>query len=396
MLKYLICALRNLGRKKFRSILTVCGIAIGVSSVIIISVIGNGAKTAVNSQLDSLGINGLSISQQKENFCDRTATMTESDLMDCLSISGVKSAMPLIMQSGNAILRGTQKDVIVWGIGSNAGNMISLKLSHGRMFSKSQVTSHAKVCLIDDVMAKSIYKRANVTGKSITLYMGDDYETFKIGGVVEAGSSLLYNVAGEYIPTFVYIPYTTAGDLRENQGYDEIMLKGDNKNLDNIGKMISNVLSRKNYGNSYTITNMLKQKEHFSDLLEIVTMVISAIGGISLIVAGLGIMTVMLVSVNERTKEIGIKKAIGAKKGIIMLEFLFEALAISVIGAALGISVGSGLAFILSKLMNLSFNIEMSSIFLSSGFALVTGVIFGVYPAYKAANLKPVDALRQE
>jgi putative ABC transport system permease protein len=397
MFEYLICALRNLGRKRFRSFITVCGIMIGVASVIVIGTIGSGAKLAVNKQLDSLGINGVNISQRKENVSDFSAIMTDDDLQTCLSVIGVKSAMPLIMQTGNVVLHGLQKNAIIWGVDNNARSMISLNVSYGRMFSKSQVDSHAKVCLIDDSIAKAIYKRSNVTGKTISVYMGRDYETFKICGIVESGSSLLYNLVGDYIPTFVYLPYTTAEDLSNRQGFDEIMIKGDtNIDEDKIGNTVTNMLSKKNDGKSYAASNMLKQKERLSSLLQIVTLVITAVGAISLIVAGLGIMTVMLVSVNERTKEIGVKKAIGAKKSLIMLEFLFEALSISIIGGVLGIGIGTGLSYIVSKIMNLAFTIDPTSVLMSSGFALATGILFGVYPAYKAANLKPVDALRQE
>lgn len=397
MFEYLICALRNLGRKRVRSLLTICGIMIGVASVIVIGAIGNGATAAVNKQLDSLGINGVNISQEKTNIYDLTATLSDDDFKTCLSVNGVYCAMPLIMQTGNAVLRGNQKDAVLWGVDTNAKNMISLKVSYGRMFSKSQVASHAKVCLIDDTFAKAAYKRSNVTGKEISLYMGKDYETFKIIGVVESGTSLLYNFVGDYLPSFVYLPYTTAEDLRNRSGFDEIMVKGDtNQNLDKLGNLITSVLSKKHVSNTYCASNMLKQKEHFSGLLNILTLVISAVGAISLIVSGLGIMTVMLVSVNERTKEIGVKKAIGAKKSLIMLEFLFEALAISIIGGILGVGAGTGLAYITSNIMNFTFNINPSSVIMASGFALVTGILFGVYPAYKAANLRPVDALRQE
>jgi putative ABC transport system permease protein len=370
---------------------------IGVSSVIVISSIGSGAKIAVNNQLDSLGVNGLYISQNKANIYDDKATMKDNDIKTCLGVNGVKSAMPLIMQTGNAVLHGYQKDAIIWGIGSNARGMISLKVSHGRMFSKSQVSSHANVCLVDDTLAKAIYKRTNITGKSISLYMGKDYVTFKISGVVESSSSLLYNLVGNYIPTFVYIPYTTAEDLREQNGFDEILIKGDtSKNQDVIGSSIASILSKKHSGSSYTASNMLKQKQRLSNLLNIITLVISAVGAISLIVAGLGIMTIMLVSVNERTKEIGIKKAIGAKNGIIMMEFLFEALSISLIGGALGIGFGTLLSYICSTAINFTFSVSPQYIMIATGFAVATGTLFGVYPAYKAAHLKPVDALRQE
>lgn len=397
MLDYIVCALRNIGRKKFRSGITIAGIAIGVASVVIISFIGTGAKETVSTQLDSLGINGINISMQKQNMYDTTAMLSDNDLKICSRISGSKFVMPLIMQVGNAVLRSTQKNALLWGVGSNAGNMISLKISYGRMFSKSQVSSHAKVCLIDDTFANEVYKRRNITGKTISLFMGNDYETFKICGIVESGSSLLYNFAGDYIPTFVYLPYTTAEDLRLVNGYDQIMIKNNsNIDMDVTGNNVVSALAKFHNSNTYTFSNMVKQKNHLSSILSIVTLVISAIGAISIIVAGLGIMTVLLVSVNERTKEIGIKKAIGAKKSCIMLEFLCEALAMSVIGAILGVTSGLLIASGIAKFLNFSYVVESTPILLAIAFAISIGAVFGVYPAYKAANLEPVEALRQE
>lgn len=397
MLKYFLCALRNIGRKKFRSILTICGIVIGVASVIIIGTIGNGATYEVNKQLDSFGINGINISQKKANIFDTNAKMSEDDLKVCREVTGVEDAMPLVMQSGNAVLRDKQKDAMLWGVGTNAQNMIAFNVIYGRMFTKSQISSHDNVCLIDDTLAKEIYNRSNVTGKEISLYMGKSYEKFEIIGVVESGTSLLYNFVGDYMPAFVYLPYTTAQDLRKSNGFDQIMIKGTkNTNLDQLGTSISTKLNNLNRNKEYYASNMLRQKERFSSLLGIVTLAISAVGAISLIVAGLGIMTVMLVSVNERTKEIGIKKAIGAKRRIIMLEFLFEALSLSLIGGSLGVVTGLGMSLLISKIMNIEFIINSNSILMSAAFALGIGILFGVYPAYKAANLKPVDALRQE
>lgn len=397
MIDFLISALRNIGRKKLRSILTFCGIAIGVASVIIIGAIGNGATIAVNGQLDSLGINGINISQKRENVNDTNAVMTQNDLKYCLGVKGVDSAMPLIMQEGNATLKGEQKSAMIWGVGSNARSIISLNLKYGKMLTQSQVSSHAKVCLIDDAFAKSIYKRTNITGKTISIYMGDSYETLKICGIVESSSSLLYNLVGDYVPTFVYLPYTTAADLRNSDGFDQIVIKEKaNYDSDKTGSQIVKLLGQKHIGSSYQVSNMLKQKQKLSNILGIITLVISLVGAISLFVAGIGIMTVMLVSVNERMREIGIKKAIGAKKTTIMFEFLLEALIISLIGGIIGVALGVGISFIMSKASSFNFDINMNYVLISSGFAAATGIIFGVYPAYKAANLNPVDALRQE
>ncbi len=396
MLEFLVSALRNLGRKRFRSVLTICGIMIGVASVILIGAIGNSAKYAVNKQLDGLGINGVDISEQKSSYDDRTATLSQKDLSLCQGVNGVQAAMPLIMQQGDAVLRNMQKDALVWGIGSNAEKIISLKLLYGRMFSPSQVEQHAKVCLVGNDFAQEIYHRDNIVGKTVSVYLGDRYETLKVCGIVESDSSLLYNLVGDYIPTFLYTPYTTASDLREYDGFDEIMVKSSASTAGRVGDNIVQLLSSKHPGKSFIASNMLEQKKKLSGILSMITLVVSAFGGISLVVAGLGIMTVMLVSLNERTREIGIKKALGAKKGAIMLEFLLEAMVISCIGSAAGISLGVGLSFLLSRILNLHFGVDFFTILLSCGFALVTGILFGVYPAVKAARLNPVEALRHD
>lgn len=395
-MEFLICALRNLGRKKLRTALTIAGIAIGVASVIIIEAIGAGGRLAVSEQMDSLGINGLNISSKKTGT-GAASTIVENDVTDCMKVEGVSKAMPLIMQMGSSLFHGYEKDVLAWGIGPDAGQIISMKVSYGQMITQHDVDSHALVCLVDDAFARDAYKRPNITGTRITLYLGDGYHTLEVKGVVAAGSSILYNLAGEYIPSFVYLPYTTAQDLRGKTGFDEIAVKtASNRNIDTIGQNIVDTLTLRHNDEVFTASNMFKQKQKLNNLLRVVTLVVSAVGAISMVVAGLGIMTVMTVSVSERTREIGIKKAIGAKKQIIMVEFLFEALAISLLGGLFGIGFGIGLSFLASLLLHFQLRIELSSIWISTGFSILIGIIFGVYPAYKAANLRPVDALRQE
>lgn len=396
MFEYMESALRNLGRKRFRSVLTICGIMIGVASVILIGVIGNGAKFAVDQQLDGLGINGIDITAQKSSYDDLAATLSQEDLALCKGVDGVAAAMPLIMQEGDAVLRNMQKDALVWGIDSNAERIISLKLTYGRMFSRSQVQEHAKVCLVGNDFAREIYHRDNIVGKDISIYMGDRYETMKVCGVVESDSSLLYNLVGDYIPTFVYLPYTTASDLRGRTGYDEIMVKSTAADAGRVGDSITNLLESKHPGKGYIASNMLEQKKKLSGILGIITLLVSAFGAISLVVAGLGIMTVMLVSLNERTREIGIKKALGAPKSAIILEFLLEALSISLIGSMAGVAFGSGVSLLTARLLGLHFGIDFETVLLSCGFAMATGILFGVYPAIKAGGLNPVDALRHD
>ncbi len=395
-MELLICALRNLGRKKLRTALTVAGIAIGVAAIIVIEAIGSGGRLAVSQQMDSLGINGLNITAKK-TVTGAQSTLDLNDVADCMKVEGVTKAMPMNMQMGSSLFHGYEKDILAWGIGPDARQIISMKLSYGKGITQSDVDSHALVCLVDDSFAKEAYKRANITGTHIVLYLGSGYHEVEVKGVVTAGSSILYNLAGEYIPSFVYLPYTTAQDLRGKTGFDEIAVKtASNRDIDEVGDSIVDALSLRHNDEVFAASNMFKQKQKLNNLLRVVTLIISAVGAISMVVAGLGIMTMMTVSVSERTREIGIKKAIGAKKRIILLEFLFEALAISLFGGLCGVAGGVGISLLASWLLHFSFQLEISSLLISTGLSVLIGVVFGVYPASKAANLRPVDALRQE
>ena len=395
-MELLICALRNLGRKKLRTALTVAGIAIGVAAIIVIEAIGSGGRLAVSQQMDSLGINGLNITAKK-TVTGAQSTLDLNDVADCMKVDGVTKAMPMNMQMGSSLFHGYEKDILAWGIGPDARQIISMKLSYGKGITQSDVDSHALVCLVDDSFAKEAYKRANITGTHIVLYLGSGYHEVEVKGVVTAGSSILYNLAGEYIPSFVYLPYTTAQDLRGKTGFDEIAVKtASNRDIDEVGDSIVDALSLRHNDEVFAASNMFKQKQKLNNLLRVVTLIISAVGAISMVVAGLGIMTMMTVSVSERTREIGIKKAIGAKKRIILLEFLFEALAISLFGGLCGVAGGVGISLLASWLLHFSFQLEISSLLISTGLSVLIGVVFGVYPASKAANLRPVDALRQE
>lgn len=395
MIDYIKSAFQNLSRKRARTFLTIFGIAIGVGSVIIIGNISQCGTTALSTELDSLGLGGLTISSSANAS---NIVINQNDLGIVKKTDQVEQAAPIIVQRTEASTRTIHTNALVWGIDTKASEIISINLLYGRLFNNADITSGANVCLVDEAFSKSAYKRSNIVGKNISILCGSTQETFKVIGIIKTGSGLLQNIIGDYIPTFIYVPYTTVQTAVGRDDFDQIAVKiKKGANVDNIGKSIVDNLNRNNGTvDAFVSNNLAKQKDTLTNMLDIITLILSAVGAISLLVASLSIMTVMLVSVNERTREIGIKKAIGAKRSSIMLEFMFEAILISLIGCLFGIIAGYLVSYAGAAYFRMKLSVRIDIMLLAVGFSVFSGTVFGVYPAYKASKLKPVDALRQE
>ncbi|MCI1964718.1 MAG: ABC transporter permease [Oscillospiraceae bacterium] len=394
IMDFLKSAFRNLKRKRTRTVLTVLGITIGVSSVIIISNISQCGTDSLNNELNSLGLSGLSISVND----GKNASITEDDLSLIRKFSQVEQATPVLMENTRVAVRNNTTTALLWGIDSEASDIISLQVLYGRLLNRRDITTRANVCLVDEQFSKNAYHRSNMIGKTISFPCGGIEQDFTVVGVIKTGTGLLQNLIGNYIPTFVYVPYTTIQAASGQESFDEVAVKicsGDN--AENVGEMIVKHLNlRSGTEGAFVSNNLAKQKDGLLQVLDLVTLILSAVGAISLLVASLSIMTVMLVSVNERTREIGIKKALGATRSSIMLEFLFEAGLISLIGCLIGIGAGFLISCAGASAFHVTFHIRIDIILMVTGFSVLSGSVFGVYPAYKAARLKPVDALRQE
>ncbi len=384
-----------MGRKKFRSFLTIASIAIGVCSVVLIGSIGEIGKEAIGQELNSLGLGSVTVSADKRFT---SLKMTKEDLSLLRGTPAVESATPIVVDYSNIRMRGLVANSVLWGVDSGSSQVISLTSKFGRMINQADIASAANVCVVDSNVAQLFYKRDNIVGKQVEALIGGSYVTLEIVGVATSGGNILQTMLGEVIPSFAYIPYTTLQRYKGEDSFEQIAVTlKDQENIDAAAEQISAMINRShNISRGFKTENISKQKDSLNNMLGIVTLILSAIAAISLVVAGLGIMTVMIVSVNERTREIGIKKSIGATRGIILMEFLIEAFIISLIGGLIGL--GTGLAFvwagcmITSMPMHLNFTQLAASVALSVGI----GVVFGVYPATVAAKLKPVDALRTE
>lgn len=379
----------SLTRSRLRTLMTVCGIAVGTAMVVLISGIGAVGEKAVYKELESMGINGISVSASEG--------LTVPCLTSIRELSMVSQAMPLTLEFAGAEFGGKELSTVACGIDAGADQVISLQLLHGRLLTQGDLAGEAEVCVIDAALSQEAFGRDNAVGQTLTMLFDDMSVDMTVVGVTATGSSLLQNVTS-LIPYMVYVPYTTMQSTAGSDTFDQIAVRvtadcsteqaqhAIQKSLAHLGEEIGTLKTE----------DLSNQRARLVRLVTVLSLGLTAIGGVSLLVSGCGIMTVMLSSVHERTREIGIKKAIGATRRRILAEFIAGALLISAIGAGVGMLLGMAAMAVGGRLTG--FTIEWSATNLAGIFllTLLLGVLFGAYPAYKAAGLKPVEALRQE
>lgn len=381
LIKCMRCAFGN----RLRSALTVLGIAVGVMSVTLVSSIGSLGKTAINNELSGMGMDSLVISG---------SGLGEDDLDTVRSIHGVSDAMPLMNKMADIELKGESSKVMVWGVNEDADKVIRLETLYGRLLGRGDIAAQRRVCVIDESIAESVYNRGNITGKKIMLDINGAVNEFEIVGIVKNGVNTLQNMMGGFIPDFVYIPYTVLG---EDENFSNITVRlDDDKNSDKAVQAITDALNIPKDNSGIEVENLLRQKKQMNNVMDIASGALSVVAGISLIVSGISTMTVMLVSVSERTREIGIKKSVGATTGAIMAEFLLESVIMTFSGGLAGFTVGTVISAVIFLCVGVKPYVDIAVGVLVLLISAAIGIIFGVYPARKAALLKPVEALRHE
>ena len=324
-------ALRSLFRKRNRSALTVIGIAVGVMMVAVVSVIGVAGGQLVDDELDSLGVNGLSVMAQSGG-----ELIGEEALEELRGLSCVQSAMPLMLHMGSVSSARISEKSALCGIDAGADQVISLTLLHGRVISSGDVKTSARVCVLDETLARTLYGRTNLVGKTVSVQFGNYTEQLTVIGITKTGSSLLQNLTS-FIPGMLYMPYTTQTDITGQSDFDQVAVRMSAESTNVAQQRIEQTLNRLYGGDApFRTDNLAVQKDRLQQLVSVVTLVLTAISAISLVVSGFGIVTSMLSAVAERTREIGIKKAIGATGRRILCEFLTEAVMLSAAGALLG------------------------------------------------------------
>ncbi len=378
---------------KHRSLLTMAGIAVGVFSVVLISVIGSVGTEQVGNTLVSMGVDTLLI-QTADNTV--SVALTDNEVKAARKIDGVSDAMPLMASTTEAKMIGHRLDCFVWGVDKSADKLISLSAIHGRLITGSDTATRSRVCVIDEQFALRTYGRSNVTGKKLQLFLGGKYHDFEIVGIADSGLSSLQGMLTNIMPGFMYVPITTMQSLCGRHTYDKIAVKLTDPEADPsvAGRICDTLCEYSGVTDGYVCNNLLAQRDQLTGIMEIVTLALSLVAGISIVVSGISVMTTMMMSVSERTREIGIKKAIGARNRDICAEFLTESVILTLLGSVAGIAAGLFVSGVGCLIAGIPFTADISSLVVSAVAAAATGAVFGAYPAVKAAKLAPAEALR--
>lgn len=391
---------------KLRTLLTMLGIIIGIASVITLVTLGNGSKQMMTKEFENFGSNRAYVyvsggDEDSEDVYDMTPyKMTSGDLEMIKRIYGDQlSGVSYSSNFSGAFVHG-RKTYTVNFLGVSEAYMAieNMTLVSGRFLNQDDISSEKQVVVIDQKMVKNFYKNTSPIGKMITLDVGGQSQTFRVVGTYSKAKSMMSRQGGNSFS--VYTPYSLASSINEETTYEtlEVNIKEGNDVKATLGNIVS-VLERKHDAKGkgfYKIMTAEAQMKMVHKLTSSITMFVSAIAGISLLVGGIGIMNIMLVSVTERTREIGIRKAIGAKKIDILSQFMIESIIVSGVGGMIGIALGMSLAQVGSKLIKIPLATDFKIIMIAFGFSALIGVFFGIYPANKAAKLNTIDALRYE
>lgn len=385
---------RGLLEKRSHILLTVCGVAIGVFSVLTISAVGAAGQAVISREMEKLGFDCITVSPSQEEL----NTLGLAELEAVAGLEGVAATAPLNTAIGRAVMRDYSGEVLLCGVDQNAARIIQLELKHGRFLRQTDVAAGENLCVVDEALACAFYGRSNIVGKTMAITVEQGTEDFTVIGVVSGEGSVLKNLTGGYLPSLVYIPYTAHQSLCRSSTIDRLFVKTTpGASSSAVGKTVTGLLDTSaGYKNLYRYEDLAVQKERLDSILTVTTLALSAIGGISLLVSGLSIMTIMTVSVRDRTREIGIKRAVGARTGHILTEFILEAVLLTLAGSLLGIVSSEVLSLAAGRLLGLAFPVGMRMVAGTLLFSVAIGAFFGVRPACLAARMKPVDALRYE
>lgn len=397
-----LMAWASLIANKMRSILTMLGIIIGVAAVIALVSIGNGVKQDIQNSISSLGSNLLMVmpgAPRTPGVRPSAGSMKSLKVADYEAIAkldGVKAASPMTNGAYVVIYQNKNWTTSVSGVNANYLDVNNWSMKSGRFLSEKNVQNRERVAVVGKTVVKNLFGDENPVGAEIRV----KNIPFRIIGVLNSKGS---GAMGNDQDDMVIIPYTTAMERVEGIDYLRMIyvVGKDENGIDRLQSDIENLL-RVRHGikdtnlDDFNIQNMNSIMETMEQTTGTLTLFLGAVAAISLVVGGIGIMNIMLVSVTERTREIGVRKALGATYSVIVTQFLIEAVVISLMGGIIGIILGIGSSKLIGMASGMSTVISIPTIVMSFAFSMAIGLIFGIYPARKAAKLNPIDALHYE
>jgi putative ABC transport system permease protein len=394
-------ALKALNRNKMRTILTMLGMIIGVGAVITMVGLGRGAQSAIEEQVKSAGTNMININAG--NFSQggvrggqgASTTLTPADAEALREVAGVQYVAAGVNSRSQVIAGNQNWSTQIQGTDVDFPQIRSWKTRYGSFFTPQDVNSAAKVAVLGTIVAETLYGTDDPTGQIIRIRN----QPFKVIGVMESkGTGAMGNDQDDVI----FAPYTTVQKkLQGIQHINNITVSAVTANTAPVAEAITTALRQRhklvgNDPDDFMVRTMEEMASVRTETTRTMTTLLAAIAGVSLLVGGIGIMNIMLVSVTERTREIGLRMAIGARGKDVLLQFLVEAIVLSLFGGLFGIGMGYLLSGAAERFLEWPTSIPPEAIGMAFGFAAATGVFFGFYPAMKASRLDPIEALRFE
>ena len=383
-------ALRSIGASKMRSILTMLGIIIGVMALVVLVSLVSGATDSVTSTISSLGSSQLTVTLEDDTIDLDTLEQWES------SESALGQIAPYATDSAEGSGSEGSGSVTVYGTTESYYDIQNLQLSMGRWLKQSDLDNHTYVCVLNQTAAEELVGYTDCVGQAVTL----NQTKYTIVGVLADDENSLTSLltSGTMI---AYLPYTSLVRLSGTVSPEVstfYVSAPQGGTLDQAETAVTNLLMEycEKDEDAFEVSSQDSLESALSSVTSMMTVMLGGIAGISLVVGGIGIMNIMLVTVTERTREIGIRKAIGASRGTILTQFLMEAVVLCMMGCCLGIFLSWAILQIVNTVvasLDMAFHLNLGVVLISVGFCFVIGLVFGLYPANKAAKMKPIDAL---
>lgn len=396
-------ALHSLISNKSRALLTMLGIIIGISSVIIMSSLGTGGQEKITGDMKKTGYGNFSISVDTDSDDYRDKFALDSSDVEALLESGEFEAVSalyekrLTMKYGNNSVR-----LNLSGTNEDYESISSVTYMEGRDFLPIEYEDYGNYIVIDNMTAQSLFKDESPIGKTVTVStFGSNPKSynFYIVGIYQNPLATMSSIfgGGKFFPSFGRVPLKTLERIFNVDDYGSVVIKSkDPEDMSEAMAMAQRIMEEKNISGIYEINSSTSNTSSFESILNTLTIFITAVASISLLVGGIGVMNIMLVSVTERIKEIGIRKALGATNNEILGQFLVESIILTVIGGVLGIGIGVGGALVVGSFVSIDPIFTKTMIIIAVSISTLIGVIFGVVPARKASMLNPIDALHNE